>query len=70
MDNQKNYIGKIIINDDSTQVSEDTETICRSQLPQGTRVLKKDSVVTMDYIEGRLNLKIDDDNRVIQQYYG
>lgn len=41
-----------------------------SELPKGSRILKPDSMRTMEFIADRLNLHIDDQGKVIKQTYG
>lgn len=38
--------------------------ISRDRLPKGSRVIPKGGFVTMDYVEDRLNVFLDDDGKV------
>ena len=65
----QDYIGKRVVKDDE-EVSNSDNVVRESQLPGGTRVLRPDSVATMDYREDRLNLHVDDKNVVVKQRLG
>ena len=64
----KSFIGKKIIQNQK----ENTNVNCikQSSLPQGTRLIKPDSMITMDLVKDRLNLYLDDQNVVIKQTTG
>ena len=61
------YIGKYI-----TEFSTESAPfqVKLSELPKGSRVLKPDSMRTMEFIADRLNLHIDEQGKVIRQTYG
>lgn len=61
------YIGKYIT-EFSSHVG--PEQVSIKQLPAGARVLKPDSMRTMEFIIDRLNLHIDHEGKVVKQTYG
>ncbi|KAI8575708.1 hypothetical protein K450DRAFT_275392 [Umbelopsis ramanniana AG] len=61
---QDKLIGKTLINDNQeTELGEDQIFLTRN-LPQPFRVVKRDSFVTMDFRPERMNVKVDDNNKV------
>jgi hypothetical protein len=73
------YIGKTYVDDrasgsssSSSSSEEDTrENIVRhSELPEGSRVIGPDTMVTMDFREDRFNLEIDENNKVTGTRHG
>ena len=70
---QNIYIGKKYVDDhddNCPQIEEDVEIIRHSQLPENTRILTPDSLVTLEYNKDRLNITIDDDNIIIKENMG
>lgn len=78
-ENLKSLIGKTYVDDraelvdntapDSRQTNK--ETIVRhSELPEGTRVIGPNTMVTMEYKEDRWNLHVDDNNKVVKVVKG
>lgn len=71
MSSESSYIGKTYVDDrkdltddranDSAQ-SDKNSVVRHSELPEGTRVIKPDTMVTMDFNENRLNLEVDEGN--------
>lgn len=68
----QSFVGKTYVDDrqdltDTSSGSEQTDkssTVRHSELPEGTRVITPDTMVTMDYNENRWNLHVDEDNVV------
>jgi len=46
------------------------DRVYQSTLPSGTRIIKPDSMVTMDYRPERLNLHIDRDGKIVDERCG
>jgi predicted AlkP superfamily phosphohydrolase/phosphomutase len=77
--NQESYVGKLYVDDtqqlvdgsgpDSAQ-SDKSTVVRRSELPENTRIIGPDTMVTMDYNEDRLNLTIDENNIVVKERHG
>lgn len=70
-DQEMSFIGKKYIDDRENQdgvVDDDKDgnVVKDSELPQGARVIRKDTMVTMDYRPERLNLYLDDDDKVVK----
>lgn len=75
----ESYVGKVYVDDradltnpsapDSAQ-SDKNKVVRHSELPEGTRVIFPDTMVTMDYREDRLNLHVDNENVVTRQRMG
>ncbi|KAH8555631.1 hypothetical protein BGW37DRAFT_477979 [Umbelopsis sp. PMI_123] len=66
---QDKLIGKTLIeNDQATDLSDD-QTFLVKNLPQPFRVVKRDSMVTMDFRPERMNVHIDDNNKVTGVYF-
>lgn len=73
------YVGKLYVDDrkdlventspDSTQSDKD-KVVRHTELPEGTRIITPDTMVTMDFRQDRLNLHIDEDNKVVKQRMG
>lgn len=63
-----NYIGKTLITDHT--LCPDSNDILINELPPGTRVIKPDTVVTMDFKPERLNIHVDHENKIIKQTTG
>lgn len=69
-----NLVGRKFV-DDSAQGSisnsiPDSSVIKKSDLPEGTRVLGPDTMATMDFRPDRLNIHIDDEQKVIKTTKG
>ena len=75
----KSMVGKTYVDDraelvdnqapDSRQTDKSSE-VRHSELPEGTRVIGPDTMVTMDYKEDRWNLHVDEDNKVTKVRQG
>ncbi|EJT76588.1 hypothetical protein GGTG_06505 [Gaeumannomyces tritici R3-111a-1] len=51
--------------------SDHSETVfCKRDLPEKCRVIQPGQVVTMDYVEDRLNVKVAEDGTVATVYHG
>lgn len=64
----KNYIGKKIVQNQKENIN--VNCIKQSSLPTGTRLIKPDTMITMELVKDRLNLYLDDHNVVIKQTIG
>lgn len=51
-------------------VGEERSALSGVYLPSGVRIIGPDDVVTMDYVETRLNIRIDDRGRISEIYCG
>lgn len=66
----QDWVGKTYVDDRAELVSPDarqtnkSEVVRHSELPEGTRVIDKDTMVTMDYREDRWNLYVDENKKV------
>lgn len=67
-----NYVGKKYIDDrdQSTAQSDPSKEVRHTELPEGTRIIHPDDMVTMDFREDRLNLYVDDNDIVTKQRCG
>lgn len=43
---------------------------CKKDLPEKCRVIQPGQVITMDYVEDRLNVKVAEDGTVCTVYHG
>lgn len=68
--NTIDYVGKRIVDEEEHVDNVDSDVIHKDSLPEGTRVLKPDSMATLDYREDRLNLHVDETGTVIKQNMG
>ncbi|KAL1927560.1 hypothetical protein VTP01DRAFT_3797 [Rhizomucor pusillus] len=61
-------VGKTLVaGEESAQSSE--QQFPKSSLPPGNRVVTPGMPMTRDYLPGRLNVFVDDNNQVTQVYY-
>lgn len=68
----ENHVGKKYIDDtgmDSIE-SDPKTTVRHSEIPENSRIIRGDSIVTMDFNPDRLNLYLDKDDKVEKQTYG
>ncbi|ORX57595.1 hypothetical protein DM01DRAFT_1406133 [Hesseltinella vesiculosa] len=63
-------VGKVILDDTSNTHLPADSVVRRNELPSLHRVLAPNSVCTMDYRPERLNIRVDDSNKVHAVYYG
>jgi len=68
MQQHKDYIGKFVVTDKT--LYRDSNDILDTELPTGTRVIKPDTIVSMDFVENRLNVHLDKDHKIIKQTIG
>jgi hypothetical protein len=71
----KDHVGKTYVNDrtelvdntapDARETNKNT-TVRYSELPEGTRVIRPDTIVTMEFRPNRWNLHVDDNNKVVK----
>jgi len=75
----KSLIGKTYVDDQHELVDDtaqdgrqsDKETVVRhSELPEGTRVIKPNTIITMDFRADRWNLHVDEGNKVTKVIKG
>jgi hypothetical protein len=57
MDSFANYVGKNIVD-------------IKTSLPRNTRIVKKDTLLSMDFDSSRLNLHVSNDGKVVKQTIG
>ncbi|KAI8645077.1 hypothetical protein BD408DRAFT_412209 [Parasitella parasitica] len=62
--------GKVILNDNEETALGADECVRTKDLPNPSRVLRPDSMMTMDYRPERLNIKVDHSMRVTGVNYG
>ncbi|KAI8067062.1 hypothetical protein BC940DRAFT_301216 [Gongronella butleri] len=63
-------VGKVILKDEETTQLPATSFVRMKELPSQHRILAPNSMCTMDYRPERLNIRIDDTNKVHAVYYG
>lgn len=69
----KEYFGKKYIDnikDIKKNEKDNTKYVYKDDLPENTRIIDKDTFVTMDYNKDRLNLFVDNDYIVINAIKG
>ena len=71
----QDWVGKKYVDDRAELTSPDApdarqtnknEVVRHSELPEGTRVIDPNTMVTMDYNENRWNLYVDEGNKVVK----
>lgn len=71
MEEWKNvYIGKKYVEIYNEKVKKVKDNIYKEDLPDNTRIIDKDTFVTMDYNKDRLNIFIDNDFIIINAMKG
>lgn len=72
MDNDTCYVGKVLVDDtqDIHSEADPAREVLKSQLPEGTRVIREGDFVTMDFDPERLNLYINDESVITRQRHG
>lgn len=71
MEELKNvYIGKKYVEIDNEKVKKVKDNIYKEDLPDNTRIIDKDTFITMDYNKDRLNIFIDNDFIIINAMHG
>ena len=68
MDQYKDYVGKYVVTDKTLYL--DSNDILDTDLPVGTRIIKNDTMVSMDFVENRLNVHLDKDHKIVKQTLG
>lgn len=67
-------VGKILIPDSNKPQSplslQDDQLVCKSIFPQGTRFLVPNATATMDIVPDRVNVHLDDMNRIVKVVFG
>ena len=67
VDDQSDFIDKSVT--DARQTDKN-EVVRHSELPEGTRVIGPDTMVTMDFKADRWNLHVDENNKVTKVRQG
>ena len=68
MDQYKDYVGKYVITDKT--LDRGSNDILDIDLPCNTRIIKPDTLVSMDFVENRLNVYLDKDHKIMKQTVG
>ncbi|KAI8078957.1 uncharacterized protein B0P05DRAFT_541838 [Gilbertella persicaria] len=67
---EKKLLGKTIIEED-TQIALDSDQVVRTtELPQGHRILPPGKPQTRDFRPERLNVFVDENNKITRAYFG
>ncbi|KAJ3357767.1 hypothetical protein GGF32_000849 [Allomyces javanicus] len=60
---EQKLVGKTLVRGVSAQATNENQ-VTEAELPPVHRILSKNSIMTMDYRTDRLNVHIDDDNKI------
>ncbi|RCH96702.1 hypothetical protein CU098_009192 [Rhizopus stolonifer] len=63
-------VGKIILDDEQETALSEGEYVRRKDLPKPSRVIPKNSMITMDFRPDRLNVHVDDRKKITGVNYG